>query len=37
MQRANALLFENMNHASLATLDGAAHFMIATHAGEVSR
>ena len=35
MQRANGLLFECMNRAALATIDGAAHFMIATHAGEV--
>ena len=26
-----------MNRAALATIDGAAHFMIATHAGEVGR
>ena len=37
MQRANGLLFECMNRAALATIDGAAHFMIATHAGEVGR
>jgi len=37
MQRANGLLFECMNRATLATIDGAAHFMIATHAGEVGR
>ena len=37
MQRANALLFESMSRAALATLDCAAHFMIATHAAEVSR
>jgi hypothetical protein len=37
MQRANGLLFECMNRAALATVDGAAHFMIATHAEEVGR
>ena len=37
MQRANALLFESMSRAALATLDRAAHFMIATHAAEISR
>ena len=37
MQRANGLLFECMNRAALATIDCAAHFMIATHAGEVGR
>lgn len=37
MQRANGLLFECMNRAALATIDGAAHFMIATHGGEVAR
>jgi pimeloyl-ACP methyl ester carboxylesterase len=37
MQRANALLFESMSRAALATIDGAAHFMIATHVAEVSR
>jgi pimeloyl-ACP methyl ester carboxylesterase len=37
MQRANELLFECMNRAALATIDGAAHFMITTHAGEVGR
>jgi pimeloyl-ACP methyl ester carboxylesterase len=35
VQRANRLLFECMSRAALATIDGAAHFMIATHAGEV--
>jgi hypothetical protein len=37
MQRVNGLLFECINRASLATIEGAAHFMIATHAGEVGR
>jgi hypothetical protein len=37
MRRINALLFEYMNRAAMATIDGAAHFMIATHAGEVGR
>lgn len=35
-QRANALLAECMR-GTLATIDGAAHFMIATHATEVAR
>jgi pimeloyl-ACP methyl ester carboxylesterase len=34
-QRANALLAEGMR-ATLATIDGAAHFMITTHAGAVA-
>jgi pimeloyl-ACP methyl ester carboxylesterase len=37
MQRICALIGECMNGATLATVDGAAHFMIATHAGEVGR
>jgi pimeloyl-ACP methyl ester carboxylesterase len=37
MQRVNGLLAECLNRATLATIDGAAHFMIATHAGEVGR
>jgi pimeloyl-ACP methyl ester carboxylesterase len=36
VRRANALLSECMNGATLATIDGAAHFMIATHANEVA-
>jgi pimeloyl-ACP methyl ester carboxylesterase len=36
VQRANALLGESINGAVLATIDGAAHFMIATHAGELA-
>jgi pimeloyl-ACP methyl ester carboxylesterase len=36
VQRANALLSESINGAALATVDGAAHFMIATHAGELA-
>lgn len=35
MQRLNGLISESMGRASLATLDGAAHFMIATHANQV--
>jgi pimeloyl-ACP methyl ester carboxylesterase len=35
MQRANALLCECMRGAVLATIDGASHFMIATHASQV--
>jgi len=37
MQHISALLSEFMPTASLATIDGAAHFMIATHADDVSR
>jgi pimeloyl-ACP methyl ester carboxylesterase len=37
MHAANALLSECISGASLAAIDGAAHFMIATHAGEVAR
>lgn len=37
VQRANALLSEYLNGAALDTIDGAAHFMIATHASEVAR
>jgi pimeloyl-ACP methyl ester carboxylesterase len=36
MQRASALLHERTRGSALATIDGAAHFMIATHAGEVA-
>jgi pimeloyl-ACP methyl ester carboxylesterase len=35
VQRANALLSECMSRAALATIETAAHFMIATHANEV--
>ena len=35
VQRANALLGESMGNAALATIDTAAHFMIATHPNEV--
>jgi pimeloyl-ACP methyl ester carboxylesterase len=35
VQRANALLAEGTG-ATLSTIDGAAHFMIATHAGELA-
>jgi len=37
VQRTNVLLSEFVNGAALATIDGAAHFMIATHASEVAR
>jgi pimeloyl-ACP methyl ester carboxylesterase len=37
MQRASERLFECMNRAALTTIEGAAHFMIATHTGEVGR
>jgi pimeloyl-ACP methyl ester carboxylesterase len=37
VQRANALLSECMSRAGLATVDTAAHFMIATHPNEVGR
>jgi pimeloyl-ACP methyl ester carboxylesterase len=37
VQRANGLLSECMGGAALVTVDGAAHFMIATHADQVSR
>ena len=37
VQRANALLSECMSEAALATIDTAAHFMIATHPNEVGR
>jgi pimeloyl-ACP methyl ester carboxylesterase len=37
VQRANALLSECLGRAALATVDGAAHFMIATHADRVAR
>src|SRR5262249_31402886 len=37
VQRANALLSECISGAALATIDDAAHFMIATHPNEVSR
>jgi pimeloyl-ACP methyl ester carboxylesterase len=36
VKRANALLSECMGRAALATVDGAAHFMIATHADQVA-
>ncbi len=36
VQRANALIGACMRGAALATIDGAAHFMIATHANEVA-
>lgn len=37
VQRANALLAQCIPRAASAAVDGAAHFMIATHAGEVAR
>ena len=37
MQRANELLGTHVKGASLLTITGAAHFMIATHAAEVAR
>ena len=37
MQRANALLGESVAGAISATIDGAAHFMISTHASGVAR
>jgi pimeloyl-ACP methyl ester carboxylesterase len=36
MQRASAVLHERTRGSALATIDGAAHFMIATHAGEAA-
>jgi pimeloyl-ACP methyl ester carboxylesterase len=36
MQRANALLSEQIRGAVLVTIEAAAHFMIATHASEVA-
>lgn len=36
MQCANALLSERINQAALVTIDGAAHFMVGTHAREVA-
>ena len=37
MQRANELLSEDMSAAALATIGGAAHFMIATHSEAVAQ
>ena len=37
VHRANALLSERISRAALATIDTAAHFMIATHPNEVGR
>jgi pimeloyl-ACP methyl ester carboxylesterase len=37
MQRVNEILSERMTQATLATIEGASHFMIATHAVEVAR
>ena len=36
MQRASALVSERTRGSTLATIDGAAHFMIATHASGVA-
>jgi pimeloyl-ACP methyl ester carboxylesterase len=36
VQRANALLYEHTPNATLATIEGAAHFVIATHAVEIA-
>jgi pimeloyl-ACP methyl ester carboxylesterase len=36
MQCANALLSDCIDQATLVTIDGAAHFMVATHATEVA-
>jgi pimeloyl-ACP methyl ester carboxylesterase len=36
VQRANALLYELTPNATLATIEGAAHFVIATHAAEIA-
>lgn len=37
VQRANALLGDCISGADLATIDGAAHFMVATHADELAQ
>jgi len=37
VQRANAPLSQRVTSAASATISGAAHFMIASHAGEVAR
>jgi pimeloyl-ACP methyl ester carboxylesterase len=37
MQRVNEILSERVIQATLATIEGASHFMIATHAVEVAR
>jgi len=36
MQRASTLVSERTRGSTLATIDGAAHFMIATHASGVA-
>ena len=36
VKRANELLAESIDEATLATVHGAAHFLIATHAGELA-
>jgi len=36
MQRASALVSERTRGSTLATIDGTAHFMIATHASGVA-
>ena len=37
VRRANALLSETLRNAEISTIEGAAHFMIATHPAEVGR
>jgi hypothetical protein len=37
VQRANGLVSKYLGEATLATIEGAAHFMIATHVNEVAR
>ena len=37
VQRANELLAAHLGNARLTTIEGATHFMIATHVGEVAR
>jgi pimeloyl-ACP methyl ester carboxylesterase len=37
MQRANGLVSASISGATLATIEGAAHFMIATHVNDVAR
>jgi pimeloyl-ACP methyl ester carboxylesterase len=37
VQRANALLGQSIPHATHAIIEGAAHFMISTHPGDVAR
>jgi hypothetical protein len=37
VQRANTLLAKGMNAPPVVSVDGASHFMIATHAPEIAR